>query len=274
MKKLILSVVFAFTAAAIAAANQDESVKQEQEFIEVDYSKIDRKIKKEPAYKGKPYYGLFILDMKGEFKAWAVLDISKNENVLYFDKNANGDLTEAGEKLKSNYLAPMMEIDEIKIPDSKLRHKKFSFRLTEGYFAPKGKEDKKNGVFFEMLWNGKEAVKCGDIKTKTAVYFDESIDKAPILRPAPHGKLQFELYRSRTEYMGNVKFKDDEMAVKIGAKITPNFQIGKGGLGKESFCFLSDTFLDLKKDKIFVSIIGKDGGGKELKERFQIKEHC
>jgi hypothetical protein len=61
-----------------------------------DLTKIDRTIAKEPAYQSKtPKYGLLVFGPEAKSRAWVVLD----GDILYVDRNCNGDLTEAGERL-------------------------------------------------------------------------------------------------------------------------------------------------------------------------------
>ena len=60
-----------------------------------DLAKIDRHIKKEPAYQGKPKYGLLVFGPEAKTCVWLILD----GDVLYADKNGNGDLTEKGERI-------------------------------------------------------------------------------------------------------------------------------------------------------------------------------
>jgi hypothetical protein len=60
-----------------------------------DLSRIDRSIKKEPAYKAKPKYCLLVFGPKAETTVWLVLD----GDVLYVDTNGSGDLTEKGKAL-------------------------------------------------------------------------------------------------------------------------------------------------------------------------------
>lgn len=55
-------------------------------------SKIERKITKEPQYTGSPRYALLVLGADAETKVWMVED----GNLLYVDKNGNGDLTDDG----------------------------------------------------------------------------------------------------------------------------------------------------------------------------------
>src|SRR5262249_16786004 len=62
-----------------------------------DLSKIDRSIGKEPAYQSKtPKYCLVVPDVEAKTKIWLILD----GDVLYVDRNASGDLTEAGKKME------------------------------------------------------------------------------------------------------------------------------------------------------------------------------
>jgi hypothetical protein len=55
-----------------------------------DLSKIDRTIAREPAYQGKPKYCLLVFGPEAKVRVWLVLD----GDVLYVDRNGNGDLTE------------------------------------------------------------------------------------------------------------------------------------------------------------------------------------
>jgi RNA polymerase sigma factor (sigma-70 family) len=63
--------------------------------VAVDLTKIDRTITKEPKYVSKPYYALLAFGPAAEKRVWLVLD----GDVLYLDRNGNGDLTEEGERI-------------------------------------------------------------------------------------------------------------------------------------------------------------------------------
>jgi len=72
-----------------------------------DLKKIDRTVKKEPAYQSRsPRYGLLVLGPKAETRLWLVFDSvpdplepGKARDYLYVDRNGNGDLTEPGERV-------------------------------------------------------------------------------------------------------------------------------------------------------------------------------
>lgn len=61
-----------------------------------DLSKIDRSIGKEPAYLTKPKYCLLVFGEPATTKIWVVDDGRR----IFVDRNANGDLTEAGELIE------------------------------------------------------------------------------------------------------------------------------------------------------------------------------
>src|SRR4051794_25720010 len=61
-----------------------------------DLAKIERTIKKEPAYQSKePKYCLLVFGPEAETRVWLVVD----DGAMYFDRNGNGDLTEEGKRV-------------------------------------------------------------------------------------------------------------------------------------------------------------------------------
>src|SRR5262245_7186793 len=69
---------------------------------DVDLAPTERKIAKEPRYVAAPRYALFVLDEAADFRPGAVFDKSTPDapfyDVLYFDRNGNGDLIEPAER--------------------------------------------------------------------------------------------------------------------------------------------------------------------------------
>jgi hypothetical protein len=61
-----------------------------------DLSKIHRTIAKEPRYQSKPKYCLLVFGPDAKTKVWLALD----GDVLYVDRNGNGDLTGEGKKIR------------------------------------------------------------------------------------------------------------------------------------------------------------------------------
>jgi hypothetical protein len=67
-----------------------------------DLAKIDRVIRKEPAYKSKPKYCLLVFGPEVKERVWLVLD----GDTLYVDKNGNGDLTAADNRFQAPAFTP------------------------------------------------------------------------------------------------------------------------------------------------------------------------
>src|SRR5262245_8099925 len=63
--------------------------------LAADLSRVDRTIAREPKYAGKPKYCLLVFGAQAKHRVWLVQDGS----TLYVDRNGNGDLTEADEKV-------------------------------------------------------------------------------------------------------------------------------------------------------------------------------
>jgi hypothetical protein len=61
-----------------------------------DLSKIDRTVAKEPKYQSSPKYCLLVFGLDARTKVWLVLD----GDVLYVDRNGNGDLTEGKKQVR------------------------------------------------------------------------------------------------------------------------------------------------------------------------------
>jgi hypothetical protein len=61
-----------------------------------DLAAVDRSLKKEPAYQGKPKYCLLVFGPEARTRVWLVQD----GEVLYVDRNGNGDLTEKGKRVE------------------------------------------------------------------------------------------------------------------------------------------------------------------------------
>ncbi len=99
-----------------------------------ELTRINRIIAKEPAYEGKPRYCLLVFGPEAKTRVWLVQD----GGVLHVDRNANGDLTDADERVKSKGTASenyVFEAGDIK--DGALTHTKLVVtrsRAGEDYF--------------------------------------------------------------------------------------------------------------------------------------------
>ncbi|MES2789216.1 MAG: hypothetical protein V4719_06305 [Planctomycetota bacterium] len=68
----------------------------------VDLGKIDRKIVNEPKYKNEPHYALIVLGLQAQHRSWLVMD---GDEVLYIDRNGNGDLTDPEDRIECDKAA-------------------------------------------------------------------------------------------------------------------------------------------------------------------------
>jgi hypothetical protein len=250
-------------AALLGSARGDEKTKTA--YVEIDYSTLEKKIAKEPAYVAQPLYALFVLDDAGKFRAWAVLDKSKKDlayyDVLYFDKNGDGDLTAPGKRFTSKYdesqkaygMALEIVVGDVPVPGTDVVHKNFrvSTVMKAGW----------KGFWTGLDWAGKGEVSggygaCGYDLT----VWSESAAKAPVLRFSPNGPLSFGIW-------GDGK-------LGLGGATRVSLIVGNKGSGPDTLSVVDDNFLTPGKDRIFATVIAKDANGKEVRAKTEIKGHC
>jgi hypothetical protein len=98
-----------------------------------DLTRIDRTPGKEPAYRSKaPQYCLLVFGPAARTRVWLVRD----GEVLYVDRNGNGDLTEPGERCKGTTRPGVIawSIGDIVEADGRARHTGLRVRLRRGSF--------------------------------------------------------------------------------------------------------------------------------------------
>jgi hypothetical protein len=126
----------------------------------VDLLKIDRRIAKEPDYQQSPKYCLLVFGPEAKTRVWLVLD----GNDLHVDRNGNGDLTDAGERVgtrgffKSDdpRFLEVRSFDAGDIPDGPLKHTRLNliqYRVRPN-FTPQFEEDEQLLSFARKNPNG------------------------------------------------------------------------------------------------------------------------
>jgi hypothetical protein len=245
-------------------------IAQEEEktpvFQVVDFEKIERKIANEPAYVANPLYALFLFGPKAEARVWAVLDKSKPEldyyDTLYLDKDADGDLTDTGEKFTGQYnergaragIAMTIKAGDLPVPGTDRVHRDLKFST----IAKTGRK----GIWFTMLWCGKEVISGGATRTgMDSTCWAPSPGQAPILRPTAEGPLSFAIWGGPAKPI-----------LKISASTRLSFMIGNRGSGTDTLCYVSDKFLIPSKDRIFATVIAKDQKGRTIETRSEIRD--
>jgi hypothetical protein len=68
----------------------------------IDLTKLDRSIAKEPHYGSAPHYALLVFGPEAAHRSWLVMD---GDNLLFLDRNGNGDLTDPEDRIELDMAA-------------------------------------------------------------------------------------------------------------------------------------------------------------------------
>ncbi|HEX6811694.1 MAG TPA: hypothetical protein VF384_08740 [Planctomycetota bacterium] len=236
-------------------------------YVELDYSKVERRLDKQPTWVTEPLYAMFVLDLAGACRVVAAVDKSAPDapfyDVLYLDLDADRDLTDAGERFAGVRdkgradagLEMSFRIAQIAVPGTTLVHTKFLLST-----APK---KDRTGFWFQLLWDGKHEVSGGYGKLGLdTTAWSKSLAKAPILRPCPLGPLHFATWGA------------DPIELSRGAATHVNVIAGNPGSGPDTLCVVDENFIDVERDALTVTVIAKDEKGRTVTETSRIREHC
>jgi hypothetical protein len=223
-----------------------------------DLSKIDRRIAKEPAYKAKePLYGLYVFGPEAKTRIWAIFDKSRPDaadyDVLYFDRNADGDLTPSAERIAGKVEAGSVTFDIGSFTDPLTKQKHTQMSITRhGGDNPM--------VMLHMMWCDKVLIR-GGYAPEPGPYtqFATSPSKAPVLWPAADGPLSFQFWQLSPLTIG----ADDDLRVFLGHQ----------GHGRNTFCAVPDTFLP-KEIPVLATLLYTNKNGKEERARSELRERC
>jgi hypothetical protein len=210
-----------------------------------DLSAIPRMISKEPAYKTKPKYCLVVFGPEATKRMWLVLD----GDVLYVDKNGNGDLTEKGKSLPftkepldiSDPAYPLQEYRVFAVGDVatdgltynrvEIAHtilkKAFEIRPAFDRISEFGKAmarlRKKNPDLTRL---GVQALRNGKVRIQATAYATASPKDAPVIHI--DGPLTMRPYNASGLIRGKQSF---EFEAVVGTK----------GVGEDAFAILDYT---------------------------------
>jgi hypothetical protein len=224
-----------------------------------DLSKIDRRIVKEPAYKAKqPLYGLYVFGPEAKTHVWAIFDKSKpnapDYDVLYFDRNADGDLTASDERIAGKVETGGVNFDIGSFTDPLTKQKHTEVSITrQGGGAPM--------VMLRMKWCDKVMIRGGyapDVGPYTQ--FAATPAKAPVLWPGADGPLSFQFWQLKPLNLG----QSDDIRVFLGHQ---------GWCGRNTFCAVPDSFLP-KEVSVGATLLYRDKEGKERRAQSELRERC
>jgi len=245
----------------------------------VDLATMERKIAKEPAYRSKPKYCLLVLGPEAKTRVWLVQD----GDTLYVDRNGNGDLTEANEKVTAEKSEDAEEgVYTFKagdLSDGKLLHKDLNLyvmkidHMAEREDAVKSllkKNPKARGyyLFLEVEMPGRKGTATGGrvqqksslVDSTGVLQFADQPQNAPILHFG--GPWQVTLFGKHQLMI------DRETDVVLG--------VGSPGLGVGSFTWI-DYENVIPADKyptLDVVYLPKRLGEAPLHEHYELKHRC
>jgi hypothetical protein len=236
-------------------------------FLDADLTKIERTIAMEPKFVAAPRYALFVLDHEAKFRAWAIFDKSTADapfyDVLYFDGDGDGDLTEPSERFVGRRdpsrapagLEMLITVGDVVVPGSDVVHRGLRFST-----SPKSG---RTGFWFDMKWNGKTEVSgsYGPVGTDSAD-FAASPKEAQIIHPDPDGPLSFGLWM------------DAPVKLTIGGETHLSLVAGHRGVGERSLAAVDENFIDLGREELLATVVARDEKGNGIETTSRIRGHC
>jgi hypothetical protein len=220
-----------------------------------ELTKFRTTLRKEPTYVSKrPLYGLAAFGPKADKAVWLVLDKSKPDgnayDVLFIDRNGNGDLTEPGERLTFG-TDQRFRLPEFIDPATGARHGELTVRA----------EGENPTVMLSVRWRGKFRLGGGYPQDPEEGYlrFAPSPAEAPVLWVCGDEPFQFQHWCSGKLAIGGA----DEFKVFLGRR----------GLGKSAFCAAQEHILP-DKEWVKATLLYRDAMGKERRLVCELRERC
>jgi hypothetical protein len=205
----------------------------------VDLAKIDRTIRKEPAYKGKPKYCLVVLGPEAKTRIWLVLD----GDVLYVDRKGNGDLTEPENRVVKPFrIGGITEVEGI----TQTHH--FDFMLLRA----------NGGIQLSLIVKGRRG-QYACLYPDGPLQFADRPQDAPIVHF--NGPLELRVCRAYIATQGETR------TLNLIA------YLGTSGLGKGTFAYSSTRDFLIPKDlkpRVEVEFAGKVKGAAPILRRLEL----
>jgi hypothetical protein len=225
----------------------------------VDLSKIERRIAKEPAYRSKPKYCLLVLGPGAKTRVWLVRD----GDTLYVDRNGNGDLTEANEKVvaeKRKYSSPddrNYSFAAGELREGGRRHLNLSVEVRDGQYDV-GLEVEVPG--HRGLGAGGRLVQGAGLDRGGPLQFADRPQEAPIIHFG--GPWTVGLYRQTTLWLE----RSNDLALVFG---TP-------GLGAGTFAHVGyeGVVPDNLAPRLEIAFPPRKPGGRPVVAGYELKDRC
>lgn len=236
-------------------------------YREVDSAKLEHRLAKHPEWVAAPRFALFVFDLAGTHRVWAVADKSSDDaeyyDVLYLDLDGDGDLTRAEERFAGKVnpkaaaagMAMAIRVGDVPVPGTDLVHKDFLVST-----SPKAG---RGGFWFRMKWNGEKEMSGGYglVGIDTTVW-GEAPTTAPVFRPCPYAPLHF------------ATWGEARLTLKAGGQAHLNVIAGNRGSGPNTLAVVDEHFLDLTFEELTVTVIAQDKQGERVSMTSRIRAHC
>jgi hypothetical protein len=224
---------------------------------EVDLSKIDRTIGKEPKYNAEtPIYGLVVFGPQAKTRVWMALDQSKPDaagyDVLYADLNGNGDLTEPEERHTERDSQGRFQLPNFTDPAT-------GARLTA--FTVRAGDSPEESVMVSVRWRGDAKMGGGYPEEPDGGYlkFAKTPADAPVLWANGDGPFRFQRWYSGELTIGG----SDDFKVFVGQQ----------GIGPSSFWAFQQHFLPASEG-VEATLIYQDAQGQERRAASRLNDRC
>ena len=255
--------------------------------LAADLNKIERGIAHEPKYHGQPKYCLLVFGPEAKDRVWLVQD----GDVLYVDRNGNGDLTEPAKKIAANTgdnldvkeFGYSFEINELRLGGRVHKHLRVhnsplqrladnpSFKNRPEIKAALQKDPKAlvGRLFIDVECvqrkggggGGRVSYLVGSVDLNGPLVFGESPATAPVIHFDGPWEITFYAERPTLRLA-----RDTDMVLVVGSP----------GHGPGTFAMV-DYEGTIPKDvfpKIDINFAGVKSGDAPQRELFELKERC
>ena len=243
---------------------------------------IDRSIDREPTYRTAPKYGLLVLGAEGSDRIWLVRD----GDVLYVDRNGNGDLTDPGEKIVAETNPGALPEGErpyvFKVGDvtvGRRTHKRLRVSFAPVAFLPQSphiaaalkKEPKAMAAAIEVEvevpgmkgggTGGRLAFTAGPMDLNGILQFGDKPEQAPVVHAG--GPLQ-------------ISFCLERPTLRVGRSSELTLVVGSPGIGAGTFAMLAyeGTVPESARPTAEIRYQPAKPGDRPPRDLFEIKERC
>jgi hypothetical protein len=232
----------------------------------VDLTQIKRTVDKEPSYQNKPRYCLLVLGLRAETRIWLVVD----GNDLYVDRNADGDLTDEGEKVTATKpSAELLEFEagEIVEADGKTKHARL---VVTQYFQ------RRFGHLVEGLFVSDVRGNFGQgTHSEKGMQFAESLEDAPIVHIG--GPFTMTVDSVVAETKRGTRLLEFPFELQPGEQVADiHVLVGTPGLGQGTFAAISSqkSFPKDVHPTVEMELPSKADADRRVRATFTLTKRC